>query len=158
MPGKASRTRPRTQGRSPLIATTDVTPDATQQDRKRKLADRWGGHDRVLDDGFVAVPRSFLKFAGQLRPHSLSPAQIVFVLNLMFHKWDSARPFPAYRTIATRMGISVKYARDIARQLEAKGLLSRERRTGRTNRFELQPLFDALAKHVAERGAKTPAR
>ncbi len=63
----------------------------------------------------------------------------------MVHKWDARLPYPAYRTIAERMGISSVYARRLARKLVMKGYLNRRLRVGRTARFDLQPLFDQLA-------------
>lgn len=114
----------------------------------QKLAIRWGGHSVILENGFTAVPRSFLKYAAELKPFSLGPAEMSFVLNLMYFKWDARAPFPSYKTLADRMGISVQYARDIARKLERKGFLTRTVRRGLPNQFDLQPLFDALARHV----------
>ena len=116
--------------------------------KKKKLAVRWGGHLILLDDGFVPVPRSFMRFAAKLTPYPLTMAQQLFVLELMYHKWDANRPYPSYATIAARMGRSVAYIRDVARDLEKRGYLTREVRVGRSNRFDLQPLFDALARHV----------
>jgi len=114
----------------------------------QQLAIRWGGHTVILGDGFTPVPRSFLKYAAELKPYSLGPAEVSFVLNLMYFKWDERAPFPSYATLAGRMGISVQYARDIARKLARKGFLIRTIRRGLPNQFDLQPLFDALAKHV----------
>jgi hypothetical protein len=74
----------------------------------------------------------------------------------MIHKRDERAPFPGYKTIAQRMGVSVKYARKIAVDLESKKLLRRVVRIGTTNRFDLTPLFDALAKHVVEAAKAKP--
>jgi hypothetical protein len=121
---------------------------AKKKAKMKKIAVRWGGHAVITGDGFVPVPRRFLRYASKL-PFPLSPAEQLFVLNLMFHKWDSAKPFPSYATLATRMGVSLQYARDIGRKLSAKGYLVREIRRGRSNRFDLAPLFSALA-HVID--------
>jgi len=123
-------------------------PDQKRGEKLARLAQRWGGHTIILNDGFTPVPRSFLKYAAQLKPYSLTPAESLFVLNLMFFKWDARSPFPSYATLASRMGVSVQYTRDIARKLERKGLMLRTVRRGQPNEFDLQPLFDALAKHV----------
>ena len=85
-----------------------------------------------------------------MKPHSLTPAESLFVINLMYHKWDAASPYPSYKTLAGRMGISVQYARDIARALETKGYLKRQVRVGQTNRFDLNPMFVALDKHIQD--------
>ena len=81
----------------------------------------------------------------------------MFVTELMYHKWDERKPFPSYKTIAERMGISIPYARSTARALERKGYLVRIVRIGRPNEFDLQPLFDAVARRVAEESAAASA-
>jgi DNA-binding MarR family transcriptional regulator len=125
----------------------DREPDA-KEEVTRSIVARWGGHDVLLEDGFVPVPRQFLAYAGRLRPN-LTPAETVFVLHLMSFKWDERAPFPGYKTIAERMGVSVQYARKVGRTLEEKGLLRREIRVGQTNRFDLTPLFRRLADRVS---------
>src|SRR5687767_10895280 len=93
-------------------AQASVDPKAA---KLAKLANRWGGHVCIFSDGFTPVPRTFLKYAANLKPYSLTPTQMVFVTELMYHKWDEKKPFPSYKTIAARMGISVQYARSMAR-------------------------------------------
>jgi len=112
------------------------------------LITRWGGHEVLARDGFVPVVVTYLKNAGQLKPHPLSPVETLFVLQLMVHKWDARAPHPSFKTLATRMGISLQYARRIARDLETKGYLRRRMRVGTTTRFDLTPLFAHLASHV----------
>ena len=114
---------------------------------RHSIVDRWGGDESVLSEGFVAVPRAFLRLAGTLRP-SLTPAETLFVIQLMSWKWDERAPFPGYSTVAARMGVSVPYARKIARSLESKKLLRRQARRGQTNRFDLTPLFKKLIARV----------
>ena len=114
---------------------------------RHSIAERWGGDAAVLAEGFVAVPRAFLRLAGTFRP-SLSPAETLFVIQLMSWKWDDRAPFPGYSTVANRMGVSVPYARKIARSLERKKLLRRQVRRGQTNRFDLTPLFAKLIAQV----------
>jgi hypothetical protein len=134
---------------SQTVATSDK-PEAVDRD----LLTRWGGRPEILADGFVAVPTTFLKYLGTLRP-SLTPTEALFVLELMAYKWDERAPFPGYKALAERMGVSDVYARKLARTLQAKGYLKRLVRVGQTNRFNLQPLFDKLADHAA---AETVAR
>ena len=117
---------------------------------RHSIVERWGGDDSVLVEGFVAVPRAFLRLAGTLRP-SLTPAETLFVIQLMSWKWDDRAPFPGYSTVANRMGVSVPYARKIARSLENKKLLRRQVRRGQTNRFDLTPLFARLVAQVRDR-------
>lgn len=72
----------------------------------------------------------------------------------MEFKWDSKEPYPAYKTLARRMGISDKMARRHAQSLEIKGYLKRQIRRAKTNRFDLNPLFDALLKAVPDQKPK----
>jgi hypothetical protein len=112
------------------------------------IADRWGGGDAIKEsiqkDGFLGVPSVFLSGLGAIGEYGLSPAETLLVLQLMSHKWDARAPFPSYKRLAYRMGVSEPYARKLARSLEEKGLLKRIERVGSTNRFSLEPLFAIL--------------
>ncbi len=116
----------------------------------RDVITRWGGHQILATEGHVPVVALFLKLSGNLKPYPLTPAESLFVLQLMVHKWDAKHPFPAYKTIATRMGVSVAYARTIGRTLERKGYLRRILRTGQTVKFDLNRLFQALATEATD--------
>jgi len=107
------------------------------------FAKRWGSK-RLFGRGYLPVPSLFLELYGQLDP-PLSSGEALFVLHLMSFKWTSEAPYPSYRTIARRMGISVKMARTHAQNLEGNGYLNRLANPGRTNRFDLKPLVEALA-------------
>jgi hypothetical protein len=89
-----------------------------------------------------------LQHYARLNP-PLNSGEAMFVLQLMDHKWDEKHPFPGYKTIAKRMGITDKMARTHAKKLEACKYLIRHMRVGRTNRFDLMPLFKALAESIA---------
>jgi hypothetical protein len=119
----------------------------------RDLLVRWGGKRAILAEGFVAVPTTFLKYFGSMEP-GLTPTEALFVLELMVYKWDKRSPFPGYKAVAERMGVSEAYARKLARGLQTKGYLNREVRVGRTNRFDLQPLFERLAQHAEQQRQK----
>lgn len=122
-----------------------VGPQETERQRKMKrLAVRWGGRAVLLERGFVAVPLYFFELLSSL-PKPPTPTETVFILNLMYHKRDRRDPYPAYKTIAKRMAISVSYARDLARNLVRKQLLNLTIRVGLPNLFDLEPLFAKLA-------------
>jgi hypothetical protein len=123
----------------------------------RDVATRWGGDVRIRSEGFVTVPVRFLMYHAALKPYRLEAVEAFFVIHLMAYKWDDAAPFPSMNTIASRMGISVNYARTIARRLEGKGFLTRIKRVGTSNAFDLTPLFTKLADHVTK-AAKPKAR
>ncbi|ODU00382.1 MAG: hypothetical protein ABS79_03450 [Planctomycetes bacterium SCN 63-9] len=74
----------------------------------------------------------------------MSNGEAMLVIHLMRHKWDDAPPFPGFKTLAGRMGVTATSVRNLARSLELKGYLKRHKRVGTTNHFELSPLFRAL--------------
>lgn len=92
----------------------------------------------------MPVPLVFLRRYTDLKPFPLTLGEAMFVVHLMQFKWDAAEPFPSYGTIARQMGISDKQARRLAKSLVDKGYLRRIQRIGRSNRFDLTPLFDAI--------------
>jgi DNA-binding MarR family transcriptional regulator len=72
----------------------------------------------------------------------------MFVLQVMSFKWGEQAPFPSYATLAKRLGTGSKTVQRQAKALEDKGYLRREKRQGRSNAFELTPLFDSLLEAV----------
>jgi len=73
---------------------------------------------------------------------------------VMVFKWDEKAPFPGYKKVAKRMGISEVYARKLARSLQGKGFLLRIPRVGQTNAFDFTPLFTKLVAHAQAEAAK----
>jgi len=59
-------------------------------------------------------------------------------------------PFPKIGTLAKRMLRSEQSVRTALRSLENKGYLRRQMRSGRTNLFDFQPLFNKLEKMMEE--------
>jgi hypothetical protein len=111
----------------------------------RSAAARWGDDPALFRQGFVVVPNRFLHNYASLKPEPLSAGEALFVLQLMSFKWDKALPFPSYKTIARRMGITDKMARRYAQSLDRKGYLRRQYQLRATNRFDLTGLFEALS-------------
>jgi hypothetical protein len=103
---------------------------------------RW--HPALQKDGFAQVSVFFLKNYHRLKPYDLTYGEAMFVVHLMQYKWTSDAPFPSYKTISTQMNVSIKSARRFAQQLQGKGYLHREMRVGKTNRFHLTKLMEAL--------------
>jgi hypothetical protein len=118
-------------------------PAGSHQEHSRSHAARWK-HADLFAFGFLSVPAVFLQHYATLKPYPLTTSEAMFVLQLMSFKWDAKAPFPSYRTLAARMGVTEKMARRYAKQIEEKGYLRRASRVGRTNAFDLNPLFDAL--------------
>jgi hypothetical protein len=125
----------------------------------RKLAARWGRHSSLFSrpEGWVGVPDFFLRGHANLKPYALTPTEAMLVLQLMAFKWTEEDPFPSYARLAGRMGVTVKQVRRITRSIEAKGYLKRVGRIGNSNRFNLQPLFDALANAHREEAERKQA-
>jgi|ERR1043166_1378867 DNA-binding MarR family transcriptional regulator len=98
----------------------------------------------LKDDGHVRISAFFLENYHRLKPYSLTHGEAMFVVHLMQHKWGEAAPYPGYKTIARRMGVSDKTARRLAKSLEQKKYLTRELRQANTNRFHLTKLMSAL--------------
>lgn len=109
----------------------------------RSFTARWG-HEALFQKGYLVVPTLFLRYYAHLKPYPLTGGEALFVLHLMEFKWDASDPYPAYKTLAQRMGVSDKMVRRHAHSLSVKGYLHRKIRVGQTNRFDLTPLFDAL--------------
>lgn len=119
---------------------------------KHKLITRWGKHDSLFSgkEGWLGVPDAFLRCYGRLKAYGLTTAEAMFVLQLMSYKWTEEAPFPSYKTLARRMGVTSKMVQRYAQNLEGKGYLTRQARIGSSNRFEMQPLFDAVDQAVHE--------
>ena len=96
----------------------------------------------------VAIVRGFLHEYSTLNP-PLTSGEALFVIHLMDFKWGEEAPWPSYRKLAKRMGVSDKMVRRHAQSLATKGYLMREVRRAQTNRFHLNGLFRALEKHLA---------
>ena len=118
----------------------------------RKLAIRWGGREIlfVRPEGWLGVPDSFLRLYARLKPYALTVGEAMFVLELMSYKWSETAPFPSYKSLAARMGVTDKMVRRYAANLEGKGYLVRQARIGSTNTFNLNPFFAALAAALEE--------
>ena len=109
----------------------------------RKLAIRWGEQEILFarPEGWVGVPDSFLRLYPVLKPYSLTVGEAMFVLQLMSYKWSQNAPFPSYKSLAARMGVTDKMVRRYAANLEGKGYLRRTARIGSTNTFDLNPFI-----------------
>lgn len=87
-----------------------------------KIKARWGS---ALQEGFVVVPRALLNRQAEL---GLEPADMVVLMNLLASWWeDGSAPYLAVRTLASRMGVSVRTAQRALQRLESRGFLSRQR-------------------------------
>jgi hypothetical protein len=117
------------------VTSFPASPDSATINRK--LAVRWGGQEILFarPEGWVGVPDSFLRLYARLKPYALTVGEAMFVLELMSYKWSENAPFPSYKSLAARMGVTDKMVRRYAANLEGKGYLRREARIGSTNTY-----------------------
>src|SRR5258707_947806 len=106
---------------------------------KRFVGERWT--PLLMSKGWTPLSNFFLENYHRLQP-SVTHAEVLLIIHLIFHKWDKNSPFPSLRKIAERMSISSTSIRNHVRSLEAKGYLRREYRTAQTNIFHLDGLFE----------------
>lgn len=108
---------------------------------QRMVSTRWT--PKLVAGGWTPVADFFLDSYTRLDP-PLSTSEAMLVIHLIRHKWDQEMPFPGFKTLARRMGVTATSVRNHARSLELKGYLVRYKRIGTTNQFDLTPLFRAL--------------
>ena len=119
-------------------------PDTSEENekpasqKKRGVADRW---TPKLSKGWTPVADVFLK---NYRKMDITTPEAMLIIQLMLHKWGEEAPYPRFKTLATRMGISDTAVRGHARSLQKKNLLIRETRINNSTVFHLEPLFKAL--------------
>ena len=123
-------------------------PAAAETAAKKKFSIAKAWTPTLAKTGHVAVVRAFMRNYSTLKPYPLTSGEALLVIHLMDFKWGEEAPFPSYKTLAARMGNSVKQARRLAQSLETKGYLVREVRQAQTNRFDLTKLFTALEARV----------
>src|SRR5205809_1121829 len=119
---------------------------------KYDFSKKWAAE--LQSDGHVQISTFFLENYHRLKPYSLTHGEAMFIVHLMQYKWAEEAPYPGYKTIAKRMGVSDKTARRLAKSLEDKQYLIREIRRANTNRFHLNKLMSALVS--LKGGAKAP--
>jgi DNA-binding MarR family transcriptional regulator len=107
--------------------------------RTRDVSARWTPN--LARDGWTPVADVFLD---NYRKLGLSNLEAMFVIHLVRHKWSSAMPFPGFKRLATRMGLTSTAVRTHARNLEKKGLIKRVKRSGSSNTFDMTELFQQL--------------
>ena len=112
----------------------------------RMVADRWT--QNLAKAGWTPVSVFFLDNYHRLTP-PLKYSEAMFIIHIMRYKWDKAAPYPGFKGVAKKMGLSAEGARLLARNLEKKGYLYRQMRVGQTNRFHFDNLFAALEKLMA---------
>lgn len=118
---------------------------------RRDPASRW---TPALAKSWTPIADEFLQSYAHLEP-PITSLEAMLIIQLIQHKWDAKAPFPGFKTLADRMGLTPTSVRNHARSLEKKGYLRREMRQAQTNRFHLDGLFKKLEEFQK---AKPPKR
>jgi hypothetical protein len=110
-----------------------------------RISVRFG--DAILEAGHTAVPNLVLNSYCRL---GITPGEMLFVIHIWQHWWTERDPYPSLGTIAARMGISRRQARNHASSLKTKGYLRVNERTaaGRgqlSSEYDFAPLLQAVA-------------
>lgn len=123
-------------------------PEGEDKKHDRSVAARW---TKRLEH-FVPVSEYFLKNYHRLGgSKGLSSAEVMVIIHLMDHKWDSRAPFPTVGLLAKRMGVTDRAVRTAVKTLEDLGLLKRVYAPhGGPNRYQLEGLFQTLEKMMDE--------
>ncbi|MFO0931979.1 MAG: helix-turn-helix domain-containing protein [Planctomycetota bacterium] len=124
--------------------------DAPKKKVDHGVAKRWT--PKIAAHGWTPVSDFFLLNYHCFKPE-ITSAEAMFIIQLMHHKRDENPPYPGFKSLAKRMGVGVGTARGYARELEKKNYLEREKRVQTTNRFRLDPLFEAIEKLMAKQKA-----
>jgi DNA-binding MarR family transcriptional regulator len=105
----------------------------------------------LVQDGWTAVSNYFLKNYSRL---GISSLEAMFIIHLLHFKWNEHMPYPTFKTLSERMGLSDAATRTHARNLERKKYLMRIRKLGDPNTFDLSLLFEALEQLKAKEAEK----
>jgi hypothetical protein len=89
-------------------------------------------------------------FLDNYRQLGISNLEAMLIIQLMRHKWSIHMPFPGFKRLAKRMGMTPTGVRAHARSLQRKGMLRRVKRVGKANVFDLEPLFQKLEQLIPQ--------
>ncbi len=122
-----------------------------------RLSVRFG--EEILARGHTAIPNLVLNY---YVPLGLTGPELLFTIHVWQHWWSDRDPYPSLRTIAARMGISVRQAKRYVESLEGKGFLRVIERflpdgSQTTNEFDYSPLIRAVVNAARADGALDPS-
>ncbi|GEM_PF-6613059 len=122
-----------------------------------RLSVRFG--EEILARGHTAIPNLVLNYYVRL---GLTGPELLFTIHVWQHWWSERDPYPSLRTIAGRMGISVRQAKRYVESLEQKGFLRVIERflpdgSQTTNEFDYSALIRAVVAAARADGALGPA-
>lgn len=105
---------------------------------KKTLVNKWG--KEALSMGWTAIPTSLFFLQGAL---NMTPVTFNVLLHLLIHWWNPTEwPHPSQKSIAVRMGVSVRTVQRSLKELEVYGLLNIVK-TSRTNpKYKGRNIYD----------------
>lgn len=132
-------------------------PNPATGGRDYRIAVRFG--DRLLEAGHTAVPNLVLNHYARL---GVSQAEMLFVIHVWQHWWNERDPYPSLGTIAERMGISRRQARNYVHSLKEKKFLTVNERVvpglgQTTSEYDFAPLLEAIRK-LDDSGSRDPRK
>jgi hypothetical protein len=120
-------------------------PDHQNSPKKQsKLVVRFG--DELLESGFTALPNILLRYQGELQ---IKAEELNFIVQIWYHWWDDADPYPALKSVARRMAKHEDSVRGYSRSLQKKRyLVVRDRQSKTkgqlTSEYDFSPLINRL--------------
>lgn len=113
--------------------------------------------DAILQAGHTSIPNLVLNHYSEL---GISSNEMMFVIHVWQYWWTERNPYPSLNSIASRMNISRRQARNYTQSLKSKGfLIVRERFTPAfgqtTSEYDFSPLLRAV-EGAAEDAAHEP--
>lgn len=123
-----------------------ATRSRKQGEDQKLLDQKWG--KGTMSIGYTVLPVALLRGQARLK---IGMNELAVLVHLIDHWWKPRdMPYPSKRTIADRLGTSLKTVQRAIVNLEAEGLLQRKQRFngkthGRTsNEYDLTPLVHRL--------------
>jgi hypothetical protein len=127
-------------------------PEEAVHLERKDIAKQWT--PMLKDAGFTAVSNIFLKhYRNDL---SITNTEAMLIIQLMQHKWDERAPYPSFKTLSHRMGLTDQQVRVHALSLVKKGLMKKTLRFGKPNLFHMEPLFTRLEEIYVDQYQKHP--
>ena len=98
--------------------------------------------DKVLEQGFTAIPNSLIRFRVEL---GIGISEFFVILAIESYRWDNwNQPFPSLKALSKLTGLSERQVGRITRGLASSGYIVKTRRFNKTNLYDLTPLGEEL--------------
>ncbi len=132
---------PRSKADHPPDQRPPASAEGTEQ--SHTWASLWG--EECWAEGFVAVPNRLLTHAGAI---GLDAVGLALVVHLLSFARPGSSPWPAIKTLASRLGLSERHLRRQVVSLEEAGLVQRQARLGSSSAFDFGGLVQRLKAQI----------